>query len=433
MTRRRRRGGSTTPAVISAVSAANQGAGGDVAVTYTIDKTSAVKIAIGTQSTKYTAAEITGETATGAVAYISDTWSTSGSTTPTIPSGIAAGSYYLHVLPSGGGDSDVVVTGSSFTLDTTAPSLSSPGSSSLADTTATISVTSNEASGTLYGGVWPTASTPSAADIIAGTGATFHDTDASPTAGVNNFSATGLTAETDYKAHFVQVDAVDNESSVSTSAEFTTTAASGTTITYGTGDVSGSTGLSSSLSYAVDMSGHNGTDDVLVVFGIFGGADTTVISDLTLDGNANASLTSQTVGSSNGVATGFAVFSGTSFAASSTLAYTSNTNFYDAGSAVYFIPAGSTVAQLTSQSETTRAGSTLSGNVADGDAVVGAQMTTGGGVTTWTGLTEDYDADARSNEYFTAASASDVSAATPRTITTSTTSAKTAGISVKVN
>ena len=106
----------------------------------------------------------------------------------------------------------------------TAPVLSSPTGTQTGATTADGTVTSNEAQGTVCAGVWPTASTPSVADIIAGTGATYHTTDATPTAGVNSFAATGLTASTAYKWFFAQVDEFGNQSTAATSAEFTTAA-----------------------------------------------------------------------------------------------------------------------------------------------------------------------------------------------------------------
>jgi len=117
-----------------------------------------------------------------------------------------------------------VESDTNFEIDSTAPVLSSPTGAQTGQTTADGSVTSDEAAGTIYAGAWPTASTPSFADVKAGTGATYHTTDATPTAGVNNFAATGLTASTAYKWHYGQEDEFDVQSNVATSAEFTTAA-----------------------------------------------------------------------------------------------------------------------------------------------------------------------------------------------------------------
>ena len=127
-------------------------------------------------------------------------------------------------------------TGGAFTMtgavtdaggDTTAPVLTLPTGAKNGSTGATsLGVTTDEGNGTLYWGIYPTASTPSAADIVAGTGATVNGSQAVSTTGVQAVAdQTGLTASTAYKAHYVHDDAATNRSNVATSAEFTTDAA----------------------------------------------------------------------------------------------------------------------------------------------------------------------------------------------------------------
>lgn len=165
-----------------------------------------------------------GQAGAGATLLDSGSFSWSGSTfNDTLVNGIARQNADLYVIINNGQLSNVGAD-TNFLIDTTAPILSSPTGTQTGATTADGSVTSDEAQGTLYAGVWPTASTPSAADIRAGTGAIYHTSTGSPLAAVNNFAATGLTASTAYKWHFLQDDDFANASNGSTSAEFTTAA-----------------------------------------------------------------------------------------------------------------------------------------------------------------------------------------------------------------
>lgn len=147
--------------------------------------------------------------------------------TPTLPGGIARDNYYLAAVISNGALSNVEST-AAFEVDSTAPTLSSPTAAANGSTGATsLSVSTNEGNGTLYTGIYPTASTPTAAQVIAGTGATASTSQVVSGTGTQNVAnQTGLTASTAYKAHYVHVDNYGNVSSVSTSAEFTTAAAS---------------------------------------------------------------------------------------------------------------------------------------------------------------------------------------------------------------
>lgn len=112
--------------------------------------------------------------------------------------------------------------------DTTAPVLSSPTGVETGATTADGSVSTDEGNGTLYAVVTTSATPPSAADIRTGTGAVYATSQAVSGTGVQDVSATGLTASTTYYWHFLHDDAAANASNIATSASFTTDAAAGT-------------------------------------------------------------------------------------------------------------------------------------------------------------------------------------------------------------
>ena len=103
--------------------------------------------------------------------------------------------------------------------DTTAPILSSPTGTKTGSATASGTVSTDEANGTLYYLASENAS-ETAATIKTGSSQTVTAT------GVQNVSFTGLTASTLYYAHYVHDDAASNESNVQASASFTTDAAS---------------------------------------------------------------------------------------------------------------------------------------------------------------------------------------------------------------
>jgi hypothetical protein len=131
-----------------------------------------------------------------------------------------------RLIRPGGPASDYSAT-DSVTIDATAPTLSSPSGTTTGATTADLAVTTNEANGTLYGVVTTSSTSPSAAQVKAGqnhsgAAATFADDQTIASTGVKTFSATGLTAETEYWPHFMHEDAVGNQSAVSTGASFTT-------------------------------------------------------------------------------------------------------------------------------------------------------------------------------------------------------------------
>lgn len=101
--------------------------------------------------------------------------------------------------------------------DTTAPTLTSPTASATGATTASGSVSTNEANGTLYYRASANA-TELAATVKAGS------SKAVTAAGAQSINLTGLMASTSYYLHFVHTDAAGNDSAVSTTSQFTTTA-----------------------------------------------------------------------------------------------------------------------------------------------------------------------------------------------------------------
>lgn len=106
--------------------------------------------------------------------------------------------------------------GGSLAADVTAPVLSLPTGTKTGQTTATGTVTTDEGNGTLY--FWAsTSATETAADIK-----TNGSSQAVSASGVQNVSFTGLTAGTEYYAHYVHDDAALNESNVVDSSSFTT-------------------------------------------------------------------------------------------------------------------------------------------------------------------------------------------------------------------
>ena len=123
------------------------------------------------------------------------------------------------------------ITYTSSAADTTAPTLSSATGAKTGQTTGTGGVTTNEANGTLYAFCSNSATPPSAANLKTGTGAAYSTSVAVSSTGAKSFSATGLSAATTYYWHFLHRDAAGNDSTIATSAGFTTDAAAAGSIT----------------------------------------------------------------------------------------------------------------------------------------------------------------------------------------------------------
>lgn len=120
--------------------------------------------------------------------------------------------------------------------DTTAPTLSAASATSIGPTTVTGNVTTDENNGTLYSVVSTSATPPSVAQIQAGqnnTGAAavWSGNQSVSSIGAKNFSITGLANSTAYYAYFQHKDAAGNNSTVVSSAQFTTTSPPTITIT----------------------------------------------------------------------------------------------------------------------------------------------------------------------------------------------------------
>lgn len=112
------------------------------------------------------------------------------------------------------------------TADTTAPTLTSPTGTQTGSTTASGTVSTDEANGTLYF-LASTNATETAATIKAAS------SQAVTATGSQSVSFTGLTASTTYYAHYCHRDPAGNDSTVANSASFTTSAgASPRTPTY---------------------------------------------------------------------------------------------------------------------------------------------------------------------------------------------------------
>jgi len=148
--------------------------------------------------------------------------------------------------------------------DSTAPTLSSASVTAVGTTTGTGNVTTNEGNGTLYSIVSTSATAPSAAQIQAGqnhTGAAavWSGNQAVSSTGAKNFSITGLTASTSYYAHFQHKDSANNNSTVVTSAQFTTLTPDSTNPT-----MTGSVTISAKTTTSYTATWSAGSDNVAV-------------------------------------------------------------------------------------------------------------------------------------------------------------------------
>ena len=148
--------------------------------------------------------------------------------------------------------------------DSTAPTISSASVTSIGTTTATGNITTDEGNGTLYSIVSASATAPSAAQIQAGndhTGAAavWSGNQAVSSTGAKTFSITGLTASTSYYAHFQHKDSANNNSSVVTSAQFTTGSADTTNPT-----MTGSVTISAKTTTSYTATWSAGSDNVAV-------------------------------------------------------------------------------------------------------------------------------------------------------------------------
>lgn len=100
--------------------------------------------------------------------------------------------------------------------------LTTPTATSITQTTATIGCTSDTASGLVHAGVTTTATPPSDAQLIAGSGGGIVAAGSvSAVAGANTVGLTGLTADTGYFRHFIQSDGAGTATSTMLSPDET--------------------------------------------------------------------------------------------------------------------------------------------------------------------------------------------------------------------
>lgn len=214
-------GDATAPTLTSASGSATGAATASGSVT--TDEGNGTLYAVATTSaTAPTKAQVkAGQDHTGSAAAWSGSQAVSspGSKSVSATGLSASTSYYLHFMheDAAANQSDVA-SSSSFTTDapdTTAPTLTNPTATATNRTTASGSVSTNEANGTLFCLASQNAS-ESASAVKAGSSQSVSAT------GAQSVSVTGLTTATSYYLHFVHRDAAGNDSTVSTSAQFTT-------------------------------------------------------------------------------------------------------------------------------------------------------------------------------------------------------------------
>lgn len=145
--------------------------------------------------------------------------------------GLAAGqTYRLHFYMETDAlvGSNVITSNAFVPADVMAPVLSSAEGSQTGATTANLTVNTDTAEGTLYWVVTESPVTPSSAQIVLGEdeadlAASAAGSRAVSASGPQAFGITGLVGDTEYWAHFVQIDAAGNVSDpITVSASFTT-------------------------------------------------------------------------------------------------------------------------------------------------------------------------------------------------------------------
>lgn len=177
--------------------------------------------------------------------------------TPTSPytyTAASPGAKTITTTNNGGLGNPPPLTYTANAADTTAPTLTSPTGTSTGTTTASGTVTTDEANGILYALATINA-TETAATVKASA-----NTQAITTTGSKSVSFTGLTASTTYYAHYVHRDAAGNDSTRVSSASFTTSASGDSTPPTLTGAITPSAITSSGFT----ISWPAGSDNVAV-------------------------------------------------------------------------------------------------------------------------------------------------------------------------
>lgn len=193
-----------------------------------------------------------------------------------------------------------------------------------------------------------------------------------------------------------------------------------------TGDF-GAYAETSSKSATLDLTAYDGTSDVYVVVGGQMTGLATNLATATLDANNMPRIDFVPSVAAFRPAVSAFKLAGTALASSSTLTINASAGSIGGGAyIVVSVPGSTSEAVPIKLTNTTTSLATFSTNVAAGDCLVGMRMVRDAGVSTstWVGLTEQFDGvyvDITDNttvgSYITAATAENVDAATPRTIT----------------
>lgn len=147
-----------------------------------------------------------------------------------VPTTSGARSAAITIDYTGGSTFDLSVSGTGAVVDTDPPTWTSPpAASSITNISFTLSATINE-NGTIYYAVYSDGhAAPSIADIKAGTGAVTYGNDTASGGAAENFSVTGLTAETAYDVYVIAQDdeSTPNVMASATKVDVTTTGSGG--------------------------------------------------------------------------------------------------------------------------------------------------------------------------------------------------------------
>ena len=278
--------------VINALVAGTQENDGDLPLMGSFSQTGQLLYVITTSATPPTPSQISaGQDQTGTPAPHSGSFDVTNAGTFTdtgLPLGLQ-GSYFAHAcLANANGDSEIAST-DAFTLDTLVPVLSNANANAISDTAATGSVSSNSASGTLYGGlVAAGGAAPSAAQLIAGSGGGLVAAVNAPAIqGSNSLNFTGLNASSDYVPYFVQANATGQTSTVIAGPQFQTQSTSGNDIAPFVGSAKLAAGDGSAGNYTTPSLPLGSGDVIIGVAWISGGgSNQRVLASLTANGNA---------------------------------------------------------------------------------------------------------------------------------------------------
>lgn len=213
-----------TPAslAITDISVDPQDFAGNVVVSYGVSEDVAVDLVMTNSATQPTPAQVSAgqdHTGTAAVdAFQALNWTISpGAASMALADGLDEPEIWFHATHPG---SEAVATGGPVTVDTALPQITGLAGVANGPLAADWSFGTDEA-GAYALGLWPSAATPNAAEVMAGTGAVYFVTDRANAAGTVSGTATGLVASTGYKLHLGFDDETGNVA-LAASPAFTT-------------------------------------------------------------------------------------------------------------------------------------------------------------------------------------------------------------------